>query len=307
MSNQHRARAAATAATGAKAAGKARAIARSRAFLLQSDESDPICCVLAPGTWQSSVALGGSATVATYAGVAEPRTLGAGGGHGCYYQSCSSSYGAGGQGGGRIYLSSAERMTLDGATISANGAGGSFYSFNVGYGAYYPAGGGGSGGSVLIKAPSMQGGAMISADGGAPAGSSTRLSGGGAGGRIGIHASSSEVPSTLTLSAAGGTASGSACAGSAGTIFLNSSAPRQTSLLIDNANANVASSTYTPLPVDGGIDLTDVSIVRNSNVKISDETVGFRARRLWIDSSSEMSGSILKATRRRATRRSRAV
>lgn len=145
--------------------------------------------------------------IATYAGVTEPRALGAGGGHGCYYRSCSSSYGAGGQGGGRIYISSAEAMTLDGAAISADGADGAFQSFNTGYGTYNPAGGGGSGGSVLIKAPSTRGDASISVDGGAPAGSSTRLSGGGAGGRIGVHVSSANVPASVTLSATGGTAS----------------------------------------------------------------------------------------------------
>ena len=252
-----------------------------------------------PGTWQSSVAVGGSATVVTYAGVAEPRTLGAGGGHGCYVQTCSSTYGAGGQGGGRIYLSSAERMSFANATISADGAGGgALYSFYYS-GYYYPAGGGGSGGSVLIKAPSIRGAATISADGGAPAGSSTRLSGGGAGGRIGIHVMSAIIPAAVTCSAAGGTASGSACAGSAGTIFLNSST--QTTLLIDNADANDASGTYTPLPVDGDLDRTDVSVVRNSNVQISNETAGFRARRFWIDSSSEMSGSVLHLTARNAS------
>ena len=251
-----------------------------------------------PGTWQSSVAVGGSATVVTYAGVAEPRTLGAGGGHGCYVQTCSSTYGAGGQGGGRIYLSSAERMSFANATISADGAGGAYYSFYYS-GYYYPAGGGGSGGSVLIKAPSIRGAATISADGGAPAGSSTRLSGGGAGGRIGIHVMSAIIPAAVTCSAAGGTASGSACAGSAGTIFLNSST--QTTLLIDNADANDASGTYTPLPVDGDLDGTDVSVVRNSNVQISNETAGFRARRFWIDSSSEMSGSVLHLTARNAS------
>ena len=78
--------------------------------------------------------------IATYAEVTEPRALGAGGGHGCYYRSCSSSYGAGGQGGGRIYISSAKAMTLDGAAISADGADGAFYSFNAGYGTYNPAG-----------------------------------------------------------------------------------------------------------------------------------------------------------------------
>ena len=90
---------------------------------------------------------------------------------------------------------------------------------------------------MLIEAPSMRGDATILADGGAPMGDSTRLSGGGGGGRIAVHVSSTKVRADLTLSASGGTASGTACAGGAGTGFVNSST-RQKWLCYVTSQAN---------------------------------------------------------------------
>ena len=81
------------------------------------------------GSYQSSLAQGGSATTVTDADVTEPRAFGSGGGHGCYYRSCDSAYGAGGAGGGRIFISSAEAVTFSGAVISADGADGGEYAW----------------------------------------------------------------------------------------------------------------------------------------------------------------------------------
>ena len=201
-------------------------------------------------------------------------------------------------------------MTFSGAAISADGADGGEYGFYAytstysyttcystsSYAVYYvAAGGGGSGGSVLIDAPSMRGDATVSADGGAPAGLSTTSSGGGGGGRVGIHVSSTKVPAEIIFSALGGTNSSSTCGGGAGTIFVNSGT--QQTLLVDNADANVDSSTYTPLPADEGLGGVDLFVVRNSHVQVTT----YRARRLRLDSSSSISGDELTVTAHNAS------
>ena len=88
----------------------------------------------------------------SYGSSSDPRTFGSGGGRGCYYYgSCTSQYGAGGRGGGRIYMNASTIEIASGATVSADGTQGATYSSYVG-------GGGGSGGSILMETCNMSGG-----------------------------------------------------------------------------------------------------------------------------------------------------
>ena len=71
----------------------------------------------------------------SYGSSSDPRTFGSGGGRGCYYYgSCTSQYGAGGRGGGRIYMNASTIEIASGATVSADGTQGVTSSGYVGGG-----------------------------------------------------------------------------------------------------------------------------------------------------------------------------
>ena len=148
-----------------------------------------------------------------YGSALNPNNTGSGGG--------SSSYGAGGIGGGYLHLAVVRILKLEG-TISVTGTGGDALNS-----------GGGSGGSVWISADDILGNGLITAKGGDGKGTG----GGGSGGRVGIYL---QKPMSFEghLHAQGGSGQ---VAGGAGTLYIrdnNKLIPRKR-LWIDNlASAN---------------------------------------------------------------------
>ena len=143
-----------------------------------------------------------------YGSALNPNDTGSGGG--------SSSYGAGGIGGGYLHLTVVRILKLEG-TISVSGTGGDALNS-----------GGGSGGSVRISADDILGNGLITAKGGDGKGTG----GGGSGGRVGIYL---QKPMSFEglLHAQGGSGQE---AGAAGTIYIqdnNRLIPRKR-LWIDN-------------------------------------------------------------------------
>ncbi|MBT6253750.1 hypothetical protein HOI83_00740, partial [Candidatus Uhrbacteria bacterium] len=145
---------------------------------------------------------------ATYGSATNPIFFGSGAGSGRGSDS--------GDGGGVVILNVTGTLTLNG-DISANGGDGPISGTGE-------AGGGGAGGSVNVTTATMAGGGNIFVDGGIGGdddnGGGNDDGGGGGGGRIALsYATSSFTISSTTLSADGGTATGTAVAGSRGSAY----------------------------------------------------------------------------------------
>ncbi|MGB1592139.1 MAG: hypothetical protein ACPIOQ_05240, partial [Promethearchaeia archaeon] len=228
----------------------------------------------------------------SYGSSSDPRTFGSGGGRGRYYYgSCTSQYGAGGRGGGRIYMNASTIEIASGATVSADGTQGATYSS-------YAGGGGGSGGSILMETCNMSGGGIVRASGGA----SVLGSGAGGGGRISIRALI-DVSAELTVIASGGASSSPyTCAGAAGTVY----AVHDTSsrLIFDNNDNSVATTTLTPFPPDlSGVHLSQIMILRKTYVGLrqAETNNDVRASSLKLDASSKVTGDTVIIDVRDAT------
>jgi hypothetical protein len=136
--------------------------------------------------------IGGGSGGGAYDDVYQPVELGSGGGGGCGL--------AGGAGGGAIQLDVTNGLVLNGL-FTANGL--------VGIGADYCGGtGGGSGGSIWIKAGEMSGSGVIQANGGN--GGAGGYGYGGAGGRVAIDVPESSNTFNGTVTAYGGSRQGGA-------------------------------------------------------------------------------------------------
>ncbi len=151
----------------------------------------------------SSTGAGGGAA---YGSSTEPTDLGSAGGGGNYY---GHNYPAG-NGGGAIKLVVEDTLTINGS-ISANGGAGKGAWEDDAF--WNGAGGGGSGGSIWLKAGSVIGNGVIQAKGG----DGIYGSGGGAGGRIAIEADT--LASTISISAAGGSGYASGGSGSTNSVI----------------------------------------------------------------------------------------
>ena len=154
------------------------------------------------GGASSSGAAGGSAT---YGSSTQPVDIGSAGGN----DTTSTTVSEGGPGGGAIKIVLSDTLTLNG-TLSANGT--------DGIGTTNP-GGGGAGGSIWFDVGHAILNANVTANGGAGSGSGATGAGGGGGGRVAAYfiTLTGSGTSTSTGGAKGGT--GSAVAGSAGTVF----------------------------------------------------------------------------------------
>ena len=198
---------------------------------------------------------------AAYGSCKYPRLKGSGGGVG----ENRGAYQAGGAGGGTIELNVTGMLIVDGA-IRSNGAdgdnGGLFGSGESGCGdSSKPiyAGGGGSGGSVLIHSPSVQGVGTIEAMGGQGGSPGTRCGissedyrgGHGGGGRVAVYTAAA-ISASLTYRVHGSSASSLHSA--AGTVYTEVGGNR--TLLVDggsttsSAGASVLLSDGGPLTVD---------------------------------------------------------
>jgi hypothetical protein len=134
-----------------------------------------------------------------YGSISQPGLPGSGGG---------ASIGlVGGSGGAAIRLEVVGTLTVNGM-ISVAGV--------LGQGA----GGGGSGGSLFIWSPRVQGTGLIAADGGSSVGTSGVLGGAGAGGRVAVYSCSVALPSANIRAARGGFSGNS----QPGTVYRGSSA-----------------------------------------------------------------------------------
>jgi len=178
----------------------------------------------------------------------------------------------GGSGGGLIRLQLTGAFTHNGA-ISADGGDGGVYDSND------RAAGGGSGGSIYVTAGSVieDGGATgtFSADGGDGADDNNQDGGGGGGGRISIEygLDTDSLVSNLTAAAVavGGTATGSAVAGSTGTLS-KVLIPVLTSVTINDNNASGFTNDTTPqiTLVTGGSTATHIAFSCNAGSNWSD-------------------------------------
>lgn len=189
--------------------------------------------------------VGGDATrVSTYVGgvaygdLFSPNDFGSGGGYGGTYFSIQY---FGGSGGGMVYISVKNDLTI-GGDISSNGGDGTDYS------SYRS--GGGSGGSVyIIAGDSIQGDGNIYAKGGRGYTSSAYYPGGGAGGRIAVYCNTNN--SNLNIIANGNysyysnNTSYDQHNGSAGTIYKKASSSPYGELIVDNYG--IFSEKYTPI------------------------------------------------------------
>ncbi|MCM8790743.1 MAG: hypothetical protein NC938_03475, partial [Candidatus Omnitrophica bacterium] len=194
---------------------------------------------------------GGNSEDATYGSFDEPVSLGSGG---------QQDYGYGpAYGGGAIKIVAAV-VTVNGI-ISADGT-------------HTILGRRGSGGSVWIDAGTLSGNGIIRANGGGPTTGYSCVYGGG-GGRISI-VGNDLIPSSLTMTAYGG--SGTIASGAAGTIFTQTASQYPTGgELIINNNVATAAGTVTELRSAGLGDISNV-IVRLQNkgklTIIDDVTIG---------------------------------
>jgi uncharacterized repeat protein (TIGR01451 family) len=125
---------------------------------------------------------------ATYGNPSHPDQLGSGGGGGGY----------GGTGGGLVQIT-AQSAQIDGS-IQANGTDG---RSNLGF----PAGGGGSGGGILVQVANLSGTGIIASNGGG-------VGGGGGGGRIAVYAASSSFPRANITANGGSSGDGNGANGS---------------------------------------------------------------------------------------------
>ena len=125
---------------------------------------------------------------AAYGSAVHPRTYGSGGG------TSNSSHGVyrlGGQGGGRVFVTAANKLELQSsAYIRSNGDRGWFADSGISPNRYASSGGG-SGGSALVYARYIIGSGYVEANGGR-SGHSSYQSGSGAGGRVAVYAGTIE-------------------------------------------------------------------------------------------------------------------
>ncbi|HTK04217.1 MAG TPA: hypothetical protein VL500_01405, partial [Candidatus Eisenbacteria bacterium] len=161
-----------------------------------------------------------------------PTLVGAAGG------STSQAVANGGDGGGIVRITVTGTFTHNGS-ISVDGESGLILGAN--------AAGGGSGGSIYVTAGTLNGAGTFSARGG-NGGDSTNDGGGGGGGRIAIyHGGGSYAFDAGDFSVAGGAASGTAQAGTKGTVFVKNTATNAVSIFhgfsFDNTNHFVSSWT----------------------------------------------------------------
>lgn len=126
---------------------------------------------------------GGVGGGVSYGSATQPNDLGSGGSNGC--GGGGSTLGAGGNGGGRVRLTIAGTLALDGG-IYANGSTG---------GDQQRDGGGGSGGSIWLAANSLSGAGQISANGG----TGHTTGGGGGGGRIFLDVANNAFNGAITV------------------------------------------------------------------------------------------------------------
>ncbi|MCB8985563.1 MAG: carboxypeptidase regulatory-like domain-containing protein [Ardenticatenaceae bacterium] len=133
---------------------------------------------------------GGPGGGITYGTAVAPTDLGSGGGAG--WGGGGSTLGSGGSGGGRVRLTIAGTLVLDGG-IYANGSSG---------GDQQRDGGGGSGGSIWIAANSLSGAGQISANGG----TGHTTGGGGGGGRVFLDVANNAFNGAITVTPGTGAA-----------------------------------------------------------------------------------------------------
>ncbi len=196
---------------------------------------------------------GGSSNYAdgggSYGSLAEPVTIGSGGGNRDNYN--------GGSGGGALKLTVNGVFILNG-DILADGGNGEYYA------------GGGAGGSVYLTAGTVTGSGSVTAHGG---NGYSNVAGGGAGGRIAVYYGA--LDPNITMSAYGG--SGYEYGG-IGTIYLKSSDSSNGSLYLDN-NGNTSSTTpisgeYGEVVIRGGgeMALEQTGSVSMASLTITGET-----------------------------------
>ena len=154
--------------------------------------------------------------------------------------------GIGGSGGGLIRLTSQSLIVLNG-TLSANGG---RPGSSSGSGQNLLNGGGGSGGTILVNAPSLTGNGVLAANG-APG---INLGGSGGGGRIAVIIQINRFSGTATAYGGGGSSPGGA-----GTIYITGS---RRSLLVDNGSNAGGITTLEPSSTFNG----DFTVAGNASL-----------------------------------------
>jgi len=231
-------------------------------------------------------------SVPSYGDVREPLALGSAGGSSFTTRVLASRAGLGGPGGGAIRIKASNSIDIDertGAVVaSANGLNGKGNS--------YTAGGGGSGGSVLMQAPIIIGTGTISVVGGSSDASNAYVGGGGSGGRVSLLAMR-QLSRDIVANVYGGVpySSDPSCIGAAGTIYREESQSGFASLDVKGS-----SRTYLPtvlplgmsnlrlayLNVTGGAVISPARSDRPGIATVSDASAGSAVAATHIEMSA---------------------